>query len=65
MQYQKPLKPTQTDSLGSYSLNFHSYFEGDLFSEDPQTKFPTGPTNTHQVYTQPTKWELFRYNHVK
>ncbi len=60
MQYQKPLKPTQTDSLGSYPLNFHSYFEGDLFSEDPQTKFPTGPTNTHQVYTQPTKWELFR-----
>ena len=60
MQHQKLLNPTQPDSLGSYPQDFHSYLEGDLFSEDSQTKFPAGQTNTHQVYTQPSKRELFR-----
>ncbi len=49
MQYQKPLKPTQADALGSYPLNFHSYLEGDFFSEDSQTKFPTGQIGVIQL----------------
>jgi integrase/recombinase XerD len=40
MQYQKFLGKSDKGDFCSYPLNFHSYFEGDLFSNDLQTKFP-------------------------
>ena len=62
MQYQKlrktvPTPPTPTES---YQLHFHSYFAGDLFFEDPQSKFPTSPHYTKKTISMPTKRELFK-----
>ena len=45
MQYQKFLEKSKKGGFGSYPLNFHSYFEGVLFSNDLQTKFP--PANPY------------------
>jgi hypothetical protein len=45
MQYQKFLEKSKKGGFGFYPLNFHSYFEGDLFSNDLQTKFP--PANPY------------------
>ena len=42
MQYQKFLEKSKNVDFGSYPLNFHSYFEGDLFSTDLASKFPPG-----------------------
>ena len=42
MQYQKFLEKSKNVDFGSYPLNFHSYFEGDLFSTDFKSKFPPG-----------------------
>ncbi|MBW2633150.1 MAG: tyrosine-type recombinase/integrase [Deltaproteobacteria bacterium] len=42
MQYQKFLEKSKNVDVGSYPLNFHSYFEGDLFSTDLESKFPPG-----------------------
>ncbi len=35
MQYQKFIEKSYKGDFSSYPLNFHSYFEGDLFSTDP------------------------------
>lgn len=47
MQYQKFLEKSKNVDFGSYPLNFHSYFEGDLFSTDLETKFP--PCNPYDA----------------
>ncbi|MBT8374110.1 MAG: tyrosine-type recombinase/integrase [Deltaproteobacteria bacterium] len=40
MQYQKFIEKSYKGDFSSYPLNFHSYFEGDLFSTNLQSKFP-------------------------
>ncbi len=46
MQYQKFIEKSYKGDFSSYPLNFHSYFEGDLFSPEPQSKFPTADPRT-------------------
>ena len=45
MQYQKSLERSKKDDSDTYRLKDYSYFECDLFIEDPKAKFP--PTNPY------------------
>ena len=40
MRYEKLLNSRLKDPAGPYPLIYHSFFEGNLFFEDPQVKFP-------------------------
>lgn len=60
MQYQKFFNTTHTDSIGNHPLYFHSFFEGDLFFEDPQSKFPTVEEPKIKKGGTPTKRECLR-----
>ena len=46
MQYQKFIEKSYKGDFSSYPLNFHSYFAGDLFSPEPQSKFPPADPRT-------------------
>ncbi|NNL76378.1 MAG: tyrosine-type recombinase/integrase [Desulfobacterales bacterium] len=62
MQYQKLLKsvPVVADPPEAYQLHFHSYFAGDLFCEDPENKFPAIRHKSKDIFSPPTKRELFK-----
>jgi integrase/recombinase XerD len=60
MHYPKFFKETVSDSFGNHPLHFHSFFEGDLFFEDPQSKFPVIEKPKIEKKPTPTKRELFR-----
>ena len=60
MQYPKFFKTTDTDSFVNHSLHFHSFFEGDLFFEDPQSKFPAVEEPKIKKGGAPTKRECLR-----
>ena len=60
MQYQTFIEKSYKGDFSSYPLNFHSYFEGDLFSTDFQSKFsPAGPRNHNEVRI-PNERERYR-----
>jgi integrase/recombinase XerD len=60
MQYPKFFKETITDSFGIHPLHFHSFFEGDLFFEDPQSKFPAIEEPEIKKDPAPIKRALYR-----
>jgi len=60
MQYQKFIEKTFKGDFSSYPCNFHSYFEGDLFSTDLHSKFPPADPRTHFEPRIPNKRERYR-----
>jgi len=60
MQFQKFIEKSYKGDFSSYPLNFHSYFEGDLFSTDLQSKFPPVDPRTQFDPRIPNKRERYR-----
>jgi integrase/recombinase XerD len=60
MQYPKFFKTTDTDSFVNLPLHFHSFFEGDLFFEDPRSKFPELEEPEIKKEGAPIKRALYR-----
>lgn len=58
MRYQKPLNSRLHDPAEPYPLNYHSFFEGNLFFENPQAKFPQKKPQIPQYI--PSQREVFR-----
>ena len=60
MQYQEFIEKSYKGDFSSYPLNFHSYFEGDLFSTDLQSKFPPADPRYHNEVRIPNERECYR-----
>ena len=60
MRYQNFLEKSYKGDFSSYPLNFHSYFEGDLFSTDLQSKFPPANPRNHTEVRIPNERQRYR-----
>ena len=60
MRYEKLLNSRLKDPAGPYPLIYHSFFEGNLFFEDPQAKFPLEKPGTKNKEYTPSQREVYR-----
>jgi site-specific recombinase XerD len=60
MQYEKLFKSKHKNPPFNEPHYFHSFFAGDLFFDDPKTKFPAKRPNPPKAKSPPTQRELYR-----